>query len=370
MNGFVRPDHPGTFAAKPPVRARVELSVVMVVYQTGPALAESVARVLADPDLGEFVIIDNGSSPDERALLEAAARDPRVILKSAGRNIGFACGANMGAAAAHGRVLVFLNPDAFLERDCLAELKRALEGQPSPCIVGARVLNIDGTEQRGARRGEITPVTALLSLTRLSKLLRLKGYEVHHEADPVGGALERVPTISGACFAVTAADFASLGGFDEGYFLHVEDVDLCWRARQSGGVVLFDAAAEVVHLGSTSHTAPVAVEYHKGVGLGRYFRKRADNRRRKALAVCLTPFIIVVSVARPILRGQALSPKAGLRPNGAVRVSQPTVSAEPEAPWSPPAVANPHPAFGQVAMPLSFRERRALSPVVVRAGRR
>ena len=66
------------------------------------------------------------------------------------------------------------------------------------------------------------------------------------------------------------------------YFLHVEDVDLCWRVRRAGGEVLFHPKAEVIHLGHTSQTSPMTVEFHKGVGLARYFRKRADSSPRLA----------------------------------------------------------------------------------------
>jgi hypothetical protein len=77
--------------------------------------------------------------------------------------------------------------------------------------------------------------------------------------------------------------------------------------------VLFEPRARVVHLGSTSMKSPLKVEFWKGVGLARYFRKRADNIGRKAVAAALTPLIIAVSVARPILRGQAMKKRGGLR---------------------------------------------------------
>ena len=277
--------------------------MVMVVYRTGPALEESLARVLADPHVHEFVLVDNGSTPQEAAWLDAAAvRDPRVTLLRGHDNIGFARGANLGAGAAHGRVLVFLNPDAFLQPGCLPALCEAMQGAPRPRLVGARVLDPGGREQRGARRGEVTPVTTLLSLTRLATLPGFRRFEVHHEADALPDRPAPVPTVSGACFAMRRADFDRLGGFDTGFFLHVEDVDLCWRVRQAGGEVLFQPRAEVTHLGSTSRTHPVRVEFHKGVGLARYFRKRADTGRRRVLAVVLTPAIIGVSVLRPLLR--------------------------------------------------------------------
>jgi N-acetylglucosaminyl-diphospho-decaprenol L-rhamnosyltransferase len=76
---------------------------------------------------------------------------------------------------------------------------------------------------------------------------------------------------------------------------------------------LFEPRARVMHLGSTSLKSPLKVEFWKGVGLARYFRKRADNIARLALAVALTPLIIGVSVIRPVLRGQALKKRGGLR---------------------------------------------------------
>ncbi len=304
MNTFVRPLNGGLVerATVIAAAAAVDLSVVMVVYRTGSALQESLARVLDDPTPDQFIIVDNGSRPEEEAWQDqAAAQDARVRVIRGHGNVGFARGANMGAMAAQGRVLVFLNPDAFIDPDCLSRLRASVDVAPSPCVVGARVMNIDGTEQRGARRGEVTPVTTLLSLTRLAHLRPFRGFEIHHQDDPTPDKPISVPTISGACFAMTRADFSAMGGFDEGYFLHVEDVDLCWRVRKSGGVVLFNPCARVVHLGSTSHTSPMKVEFWKGLGLVRYFRKRANNPGRALLANVLAPLIMLVSVLRPLI---------------------------------------------------------------------
>ncbi len=304
MTVSVRPGDLPAAVRTAPAGAGPETTVVVVVYRTGPPLAESVARVLADPAVDELVLVDNGSTPAEAAILDAAAaRDARVTLLRGQGNVGFARGANMGAQAGHGRVVVFLNPDAFLRAGCLPALAAALDGcAAGPCLAGARVLDHDGGEQRGARRGEVTPVTTLLSLTRLASLPLFRRFEVHHEADALPTGPVPVPTVSGACFAMRRADFATMGGFDTGFFLHVEDVDLCWRVRRAGGSVLFQPAAEVTHLGSTSRTHPMRVEFHKGVGLARYFRKRADTRRRRVLAYALTPAIVAVSVLRPLLR--------------------------------------------------------------------
>ena len=283
---------------------RRTVSVVMVVYLTGEALEQSLGCVLADDLIDELVLVDNGSRPAEAQRLRALAeRDPRVVLRAGHGNIGFARGANLGARTASRDILVFLNPDAFLQRGCVGELVREIDARPGLCLVGGRVLNADRSEQRGARRGEITPMSALMSLSTLARLIPgWRHYEVHWEANAAPDDVSPVPTISGACFAMRRADFANLGGFDEGYFLHVEDVDLCWRVRAEGGQVLFHPRAEVIHLGHTSQVSPLKVEFHKGVGLARFFRKRANGRRQKIAAWVLTPVVIGAAVARPVMR--------------------------------------------------------------------
>jgi GT2 family glycosyltransferase len=283
---------------------RRTVSVVMVVYMTGEALQQSLACVLADPLVDELVVVDNGSEPLEAERLRALAqRDDRLVLLSGHGNIGFARGANLGAARARGDLLVFLNPDAFLQPGCIAELVREIADRPVPCIIGGRVLNADRTEQRGARRGDITPVSALLSLSGLARLVpALRRFEVHWEGDELPDHVAPAPTISGACFCMRREDFAAVSGFDEGYFLHVEDVDLCWRVRQAGGQVLFHPRAEVIHIGGTSQTSPLKVEFHKGLGLARYFRKRAAGADQRLLAWVLSPIVVGAAVARPLVR--------------------------------------------------------------------
>jgi hypothetical protein len=278
---------------------------------TGAALGESIACALQDPMVSELVIVDNGSTTDDliylRTLAEREAQ--RVTLMTGHGNVGFAKGANLGARAARGEVLVFLNPDAFLQPGCIAALVREIEERPVPTLVGGRVLNADRTEQRGARRGEITPMSALMSLSGLSrKVPSLRQFEVHWEGEALPERAIPAPTVSGACFCMRREDFDRVDGFDEGYFLHVEDVDLCWRVRRAGGQVLFHPRAEVVHLGHTSLTNPIRVEFHKGVGLARYFRKRAKGVGQRITAWAISPVVVVAAIVRPVLwrfRGRA-----------------------------------------------------------------
>ncbi|MFM8375327.1 MAG: glycosyltransferase, partial [Phenylobacterium sp.] len=143
---------------------------MLVAYMTGESLFPSIESALAQPEATEVVVVDNGSTPEDAGrLAELAAASPRLRLVSGQGNVGFARGANLGAQAARSDLLVFLNPDAFLGPGVIPALAEGLAGRPSPSLVGARILNSDGTEQRGGRRGEVTPLSTLLSLSTLAR---------------------------------------------------------------------------------------------------------------------------------------------------------------------------------------------------------
>ncbi|MDC7694679.1 glycosyltransferase family 2 protein [Asticcacaulis sp. DXS10W] len=294
---------PGTDIVLPSRDTR-GVTVVIIAYHSGRILFDSIERVLAEPAVKQLVLIDNGSSERTVELLrDIDEAYERVLLVQGHGNIGFARAANMGAQLANQPWIVFLNPDAILCDGAIEAMVDTALKTPRPCLVGARVLNPDGTEQRGSRRGEVTPVTTLVSLMRLPKYLPfLRSYEIHREDEPLPEAPLPVATVSGACFCIARADFIAVGGFDTRFFLHVEDVDLCWRIRQRGGAVLFHPAAEVIHEGHTSRVDPVFVEMNKGLGLVYYFRKRADTLWRKAYVLALSPLIVGISVLRAALR--------------------------------------------------------------------
>ena len=153
MNGVAAPRRTAETLTAAEVGAHPRaVSVVMVIYFPGEPVKRSLACVLADPSVSELVVVDNGSSVEEAAHLRAlAAADRRVVVVSGQGNVGFARASNLGARKAGGERLVFLNPDAFLQPGCIAELVQAIEDRPVPSLVGARVLNADGTEQRGGR---------------------------------------------------------------------------------------------------------------------------------------------------------------------------------------------------------------------------
>jgi GT2 family glycosyltransferase len=123
---------------------------------------------------------------------------------------------------------------------------------------------------------------------------------LHGEPEPVGPV--PMDAVSGALMYMSRAGFDRLGGFDEGYFLHVEDLDLCRRAEADGGAVIYTPLARALHHGGTSDAPARTVEKHKAAGLIRYFRKFAETPIEKVAAAVLAPLIMVALLARARFR--------------------------------------------------------------------
>ena len=250
------------------------LSVVTVSWKTGPHLMDAAKAVLAAPGIDEFVMVSHENPPEAiAALRELAERHSNFILIESGENLGFAKGCNIGALAASGELILFLNPDAILAPGSGAQLKQsALSATSRPWVIGARIINPDGSEQAGGRRGELTPRAAAISFLRLDRLI--PGLRtLHWERDELPETMVPVPNVSGAAMMMRRDDFLEIGGFDERYFLHVEDIDLCRSVRVAGGEVWFEPRVEILHFGATSQASPLRVETHKAAGFVKYFWK-------------------------------------------------------------------------------------------------
>jgi N-acetylglucosaminyl-diphospho-decaprenol L-rhamnosyltransferase len=264
-------------------------SVIMVSYHTGPVLFQAIASVLGQTRPVQLCLVDNGNLPDIMAKLRSMAEgDRRIHFISGHGNVGFSKGCNLGARAAEGGHLLFLNPDSKLPPDTVEKLQRHAAALRPPFMIGARLLDEDGRDQRGCRRALLTPMTAFIEATHLHFLFPRA--RLNFNGEPVPPALAPIPAISGAFMFLPREDFLNIGSFDEGYFLHVEDLDLCLRFRRAGGEIYFAPDIPVIHVGATSNVTNAFIEKHKARGFIRYFHKNFGDRYP-------LPFLWLVDVA-------------------------------------------------------------------------
>ena len=255
------------------------VTALVVSYHTGPRLVECLYALKGDPDVTAIVITNNGNPPGAEAWLEAfvaATPQARIIRLP---NPGFGAGVNAAARLAATVHLLVINPDCVIRRGALRPMIAALDGAPSPAIAGGRIFDLQGREERGARRETLT----------LARALGFGRWTLEQEPPPPGPVC--VGAISGAFFLIRTKDFSALGGFDEGFFIHVEDVDLCRRAVEAGGAVIYVPAAGALHYGSTSDVPSAFVTGHKARSLARYFRKFARGPFERLIVEAAIPLM-------------------------------------------------------------------------------
>ena len=250
-----------TFAARERPIPRV--SVVIVCHNSGPLLRHAIDSVLGQSLEGdlELILADNASGEGQLDELPADSR-LRLLLNPDNRGFGAAC--NQAAAIARGRFMLLLNPDCQLPSDALSRLLslREVEGVD---VLGARLLNTDGSLQAASYRRDPRPLRAIRQA--------ISGSAADIALDTSGDVTD-VEAISGALMLMETSRFRKLGGFDEGFRLHVEDLDFCRRAREAGLRVAVANRVEVTHAkGASSKARPVWVEWQKHHGMWRYFRK-------------------------------------------------------------------------------------------------
>ncbi|MDP9127299.1 MAG: glycosyltransferase family 2 protein [Pseudomonadota bacterium] len=249
-----------------------ETSVIMVSYHTGAVLLKAVDAVLAQASLDKLYLVDNGNPPPMLAALKDLARaNSRLCIITGHGNVGFGTGCNLGARVSTGRHLLFLNPDSLLPPDALLNLQACGIRLERPYMLGARIVNEDGTDQRGSRRALLTPLTSFVEALHLGRIF--PSARLNFNQEPIPETVTPVPAISGSFMFLPREDFWKIGGFDEEFFLHVEDLDICLRFRRAGGGIYFVPHVVVTHIGGTSDATTAFVENHKARGFVRYFRK-------------------------------------------------------------------------------------------------
>lgn len=240
------------------------VSAIIVSHNSGADLANCVGDLLAQDIALEIIVVDNASTDGS---VEALPTHTTLCVLRNPDNRGFATACNQGAARATAARLLFVNPDCRLPADALARLCRHLDAEPDIGILGANLRESDGTPQPAAQRRTPMPMRAIRHVL---------GIEAELAAQPVTqtGSLLQVEATSGALMLMRRRVFEKLQGFDTGYRLHCEDLDLCRRALQAGYQVAIALDVAITHhKGTSSRRRPIWVEWQKHRGMWRYFRK-------------------------------------------------------------------------------------------------
>jgi N-acetylglucosaminyl-diphospho-decaprenol L-rhamnosyltransferase len=286
-------------------------AAVVVNYEAGDALTDCVRSLRADDSAGdppEIVVVDNGSRDGSVARLRCAFPDVVVVHPHA--NLGYAAAANRGTARTAAPIVAVCNADIVVAPGAGAAMLSAFAdetvGAAGPCI-----RNLDGSIYPSVRRDVgIVDATghALFGLVWPANPFTRRYREL--DADP---AVPRdVDWASGAALWLRRRALDEIGGWDEGFFMYLEDVDVAWRLRRAGWRIRYEPAAEVTHIGGLStdqHRSRMIVEHHRATY--RFASKRWRGRQRLLLipAAGLLAARAVLTVAWERLRPRRSGPK-------------------------------------------------------------
>jgi N-acetylglucosaminyl-diphospho-decaprenol L-rhamnosyltransferase len=264
-----------------------DLAVVVVNHNSGDFLPRCVASVYgAAGDLAlEIVVVDNASR--DGSVQRVVAEHPAVRIMENPVNRGFAAAANQGIRETAAPFALLLNPDAEITGGTLAALLKVAGERPRAGAIGLLVRNPDGTVQPSARR--VPGLLESMGHAFLGPVLPNNPFSRSYTMAGWDRSTEReVEWISGSAMLLRREAVEEVGGFDEGYFMYVEDVDLCTRMRRVGWTVLFSPEVEVVHeVGVSSRHMPKRMATEHSRSIYRYF----DRHVARGPLILLKPLV-------------------------------------------------------------------------------
>ena len=283
-------------------------AAVVVNYEAGPLLLDSVRSLLADTSADgppAVVVVDNASRDGSADRLAAA--DPRARVVRTGQNLGYGSGVNRGLAEGAEPLVMVCNPDVVVHEGAVAALADALLADDRIAVVGPCILETDGTRYPSARRFPSwvdAAGHALLGVVRpdnpFTRRYRMTDLDATRPTE--------VDWVSGACFLARRSVLEEVGGFDERYFMYLEDTDLCWRLWRAGFAVQYAPRASVSHLrGHSTARRPyrMLVAHHRSAL--RFAAATTRGWRRAGLpvvAVVLGLRLVVATVLRALSGGR------------------------------------------------------------------
>jgi hypothetical protein len=244
------------------------VSVVIVNYNSGRFLEFCIESVRYSDCSLEIIVVDNASTDESINFLNSFSTSDKLLRVVRNKeNRGFSAAINQGVDYSKSEHVLLLNPDCLVLPHTIRLLQEALDADVSAGIVGGLVFNFDGSEQRGCRRREPTLGRSFGKVVR-RHVAGAGSNQIDMTDEPLPKQKIYVDSVSGSFLMIRRTTFTDVGGMDEGFFLHFEDLDLCRRVRDIGWQVVFAPDISIFHYqgGSIEHSGHnVLLEKHRSM---------------------------------------------------------------------------------------------------------
>jgi GT2 family glycosyltransferase len=228
-------------------------------------------------------VVDNASGDGTAAMV--AREFPHVTLIESETNRGFAAATNVAIGHGSAPYVLVLNPDTEVRAETLDRLVELMEDQPDIGVSGCRLELEDGTFDHASRRSFPTLVGALGHFTGIGRVCR-SGPLAQYRAPNV----ERGPVdaVNGAFMLIRRGALDQVGLFDEGYWMYMEDLDLCYRLKQAGWVTWYEPSVSALHIKGGSarrRSSKLVLAFH--AGMWRFYRHHVAPQRSMLLTAAV-----------------------------------------------------------------------------------
>jgi GT2 family glycosyltransferase len=255
------------------------LDLVIVAFRSRELLRACLDSIRANPPEGgaRVVVVDNASAD---GTAEMVAREfPEVELIANDRNLGFAAACNRGIASGSAEWVLLLNPDTRITPGSLDVALAAFDERPRVGVVGVRLERPDGSFDHAAKRSFPTPLSALGHFTGVGRHPAARGALAAYRAPGVDAG--PVDAVNGAFMLIRREALDQVGGLDEGYWMYMEDLDLCYRLAEAGWTTFYEPGATVIHHkgGTTGANRALGLNCAFHRGMYRFYRQHYAAER-------------------------------------------------------------------------------------------
>jgi N-acetylglucosaminyl-diphospho-decaprenol L-rhamnosyltransferase len=259
------------------------LDVVIVSYRCRDLLWQCLDSLRGHPPscTMNVVVVDNASGDGTVEMV--AAKHPEVEVIALDVNLGFAAATNLGAQRGEAPYLLALNPDTAVTAGALDTVLTAIGSNPEVAIAGARLVREDGSLDHASKRSFPTPLSALGHFTGVGRRPGARGRLAAYRAPEVESG--PVDAVNGAFMLFRRAAFDQVGGFDEGYWMYMEDLDISYRLAEAGWLTWYEPAATVAHIkgGTTGGERSLRLNWAFHKGMYRFYRAHYAPHRSWAV---------------------------------------------------------------------------------------
>ena len=241
---------------------------VVIVSHGAEALLRRCLRSLAEHPIsaGEMrvTVVDSGSPDGTPDMVEVEFPEVRLLRRG---NIGFSAANNLVLRQTPAAAVLLLNPDTEVYAGTLDAALARLRSEERIGMVGVKLVTESGELDHACKRSFPTPLSALGHFTGVGG----EQYRAAHLGDDEPG---EVDAVNGAFMLIRRAALEQVGCFDEGYWMYMEDLDLCYRLREAGWLTWYEPTSVALHVkgGSAGRRSPrLVLAFH--AGMSRFYDK-------------------------------------------------------------------------------------------------